>query len=126
MTPKDLRAKDLPRINRSSCDRFCRSSRHPRFRGRNPIPIPRLPATGAKSRGRVMAPLAVSGRVCDPAAVKLALKVPISKPKNAKRGLDYIPESGDPAVDLVPAFAGDDDSGALSPPIAAPISPGSL
>jgi hypothetical protein len=42
-----------------------------------------------------MAPLAVSGRVCDPAAVKLALKVPISKPKNAKRGLDYIPFRGD-------------------------------
>ena len=67
----------------------------PRFRGCNPIPIPRLPATGAKNRGRVMAPLAVSGRVCDPAAVKLALKVPISKPKNARRGLDYIPFRGD-------------------------------
>jgi hypothetical protein len=46
----------------------------------------------------VMAPLAVSGRVCDPAAVKLALKVPISKPKNTRRGLDYIPLRGNAEV----------------------------
>ena len=70
----------------------------PRFRERNPIPIPHLPPTGAKNRGRVVASLAVSGRVCDPAAVKLALKMPISKPKDAPRRLDYIP------------FRGDDDS----------------
>jgi hypothetical protein len=38
----------------------------------------------------VMAPLAVSGRASDPAEAKPALKVPISKRENARRGLDYI------------------------------------
>ena len=58
-------------------------------RGCNPIPIPRLPPAGPENRARVRAPLAVSGRVSDRAAGKLALKVPVSKPENVGRGLDY-------------------------------------
>ena len=66
----------------------------PRWRGCNPISILRLPPAGPKIRGRSRAPLGVSGRVSDPAAGKLVLKVPISKLEGVGRRLDYIPLRG--------------------------------
>ena len=93
--------------------RYRRKCCHPRERECNPIPILRLPPTGPKIRGRARAPFGVSGRVSDPAAGKLVLKVPISKPEDFGRRLDYIPESGDPALD--PLFRGDDGRVKVSP-----------